>query len=268
MVKSYWDESGTHAGSPVCVMAGYFGGVNQWKIFENRWNDVLAREQIKEFHAYEFWARTPAGQRVGEYKEWNDERAERFLDHLIDAATSVKIHPVCCGLGTKNWSNYTDDERKYFTGAIYKKASQKQRSTGAPNKPIFVCFQFCVYNAAKYCKPHLRLHAAFDHHEQNSGYALTLWSQMAKYNWFPWTRLGDITFPRSEDAAGIQLADLFAYKAKEQAERKLVDPQAPNDALSDRLLANARDAHDFTFIPDPRVANLPSYLKSSFAAHA
>src|ERR1700675_2985295 len=183
MLKSYWDESGTHAGSPVCVMTGYFGGTNQWRIFENRWNAVLSREQIEEFHASEFWARNPLGQRVGKYKEWNDARAERFLGDLIDAAPSVTIYPVCCALGTTNWDKYSDDERKYFTGAIYRKSTRKPRSTGAPNKPIFVCFQFCVYNAAKYCKAHLKLQAAFDHHEQNSGYALTLWSQMAKYDW-------------------------------------------------------------------------------------
>src|SRR6185437_8468888 len=57
MVEAYMDESGIHDGAHVCVIAGYYGGKNQWRSFEQRWRKILKDTNtpaLKEFHAIEF----------------------------------------------------------------------------------------------------------------------------------------------------------------------------------------------------------------------
>src|SRR2546425_2577990 len=161
MVKSYWDESGINPDSPVCLIAGYFGGVNQWRIFDRQWKNILNREKVREFHAKEFWALSD-GQRVGQYAGWDDARATRFLDDLVDVARSVKIYPAGTTIVRKDWEQLPEHQRRYFTGARYHKITHKRGTTGAPSQPYFLCFLYCVDVAAKYTVKHLKLHCAFD----------------------------------------------------------------------------------------------------------
>jgi hypothetical protein len=132
-------------------MAGYFGGANQWREFNKRWNEILHRESIREFHAKKFWRLNQHGRHTGPYKNWADKRADQFLSDLVSVSGDVKIHPVCCAVSQVEWEKLTLNQQKYFTGAHFHKVTHKQRGTGAPTKPYFWCFQHCVFNAAKYC---------------------------------------------------------------------------------------------------------------------
>src|SRR5216684_7649509 len=53
MISAYLDESGVHDGAAVCVIAGYFGGVGQWRKFEILWRKILAKADVplEQFHA-------------------------------------------------------------------------------------------------------------------------------------------------------------------------------------------------------------------------
>lgn len=55
MLKAYFDDSGTHGGSPVTGMGGLIGTVDQWTRFEDAWGAKLAaplpdRPRLKAFH--------------------------------------------------------------------------------------------------------------------------------------------------------------------------------------------------------------------------
>lgn len=42
-MTAYLDESGTHDGSPLTVMAGWVGYADRWREFDRRWNALLRR---------------------------------------------------------------------------------------------------------------------------------------------------------------------------------------------------------------------------------
>lgn len=51
MIEAYLDESGTHTGSPLVVVAGWVGSREAWKSFIEEWNIHLTNAGISCFHA-------------------------------------------------------------------------------------------------------------------------------------------------------------------------------------------------------------------------
>jgi hypothetical protein len=128
-------------------VAGFFGGANQWKTLERRWTEVLSRVGLQEFHAKDFWARSDAGQMVGQYRGWSSDKASKFLDDLVDVGTSVRVYPVSCAVIVADWENLPEERRRYVTAARFRRSNQNRASTGAPTQPYFLCFQWCVHSA-------------------------------------------------------------------------------------------------------------------------
>ena len=55
MLRAYFDDSGTHSGSPVTGMGGLVGTIPQWEHFEQQWgeklkNPVPGKPPLKAFH--------------------------------------------------------------------------------------------------------------------------------------------------------------------------------------------------------------------------
>ena len=60
MLKAYFDDAGTHNGSPIAVMGGLIGTVAQWERLEDRWGKQLAdplpeagKPRLQMFHMAE-----------------------------------------------------------------------------------------------------------------------------------------------------------------------------------------------------------------------
>jgi hypothetical protein len=69
--EAYFDESGTHDGSPILAVAGYFGTHDQWNVFLDKWKH-------KDFHACE-------------------SRFDKFKSELVDAiaASGIEGGEIC-----------------------------------------------------------------------------------------------------------------------------------------------------------------------------
>jgi hypothetical protein len=214
------DDSGTHADSPICVLAGYFGGEKHWVEFERQWWRVLKNAGVSEFHAKRFWARTPNGQRVDEYKDWSEEQANSFIQNLLDIiGGGLRLYPVGCAVVMADWHQLPEPERRYLTGGRYRKG--RFRSTGAPNKPYFLPFIRNIGKVASYCADDLKVHFAFDRNEPYSGYALDYYKTLNRLELRYWQRCGRLDFPTSKEAAPLQAADLLAYKINQYAQERL-----------------------------------------------
>jgi hypothetical protein len=74
---AYFDESGTHQGSPVLVVAGYLSTVEQWVHFDHDWSRFL-----QDFGIAGFFHMTDFESRWGQYRDWPDEKRHRCIDRI------------------------------------------------------------------------------------------------------------------------------------------------------------------------------------------
>jgi len=249
MFRAYLDESGIHDDAPVCLVCGYFGHEFAWRKFNKNWERILAHEKLEEFHAWKYWSRDSKGERVNEYRGWSDERAERFLDDLLDVITKAKIHPVGAVVVMEHWHPLDADEREYLTGGLYK--GGKFRPRGAPKKPYYLPFQSCILNAARYTSLGKKMHFRFDWNKHLKGHAQELYKKFKTIdNLSVRGSLGKISFPRGEDAPGLQAADLFAYQTYKFAPSRIKNPKAQPNKILMRTLSRARSWHDFVFFDE------------------
>ena len=81
------DESGIQDSAPICIIAGYIASVKQWLWFDSRWDAVLKRFDVSDFHSKNFFA-VEDGKRVGRYRRWwNREAKESYGDWSDQKAT-------------------------------------------------------------------------------------------------------------------------------------------------------------------------------------
>ena len=59
MMEAYFDESGTHDGSPVACVAGYLLTEDNARHFNREWNRDLSEFGLTYFHAKELVQRVP-----------------------------------------------------------------------------------------------------------------------------------------------------------------------------------------------------------------
>jgi len=252
-LEAYMDDSGSHDGALVSVIAGYFGGHRRWVEFEDRWRAVLARYGVTEFHAKPFWDRDKEGTRTsGEYKGWRKDRAESFLDELLRIIeSSERIFPFACAVENEQWEKQTEENKRIFSGASH------AHPEGKPSKSMFLAFQRCVLSVADYCKPGIRAHYIFDDdHGKNSVWAAICYGQLkqqfAKSDPDTYSSIGQFTLADSVDAPPLQAADLLSYEAKKYAEHFL---KTGHDDMRDRYiraLTNIRSREDFWLFDQKR----------------
>jgi hypothetical protein len=77
MLNAYFDESGTHAGSPVFVVAGLVASPRQWIALTRDWQRVLGKHGLQWFHTVD----CAHGQ--GMFRDWSDTDRGRLYRELI-----------------------------------------------------------------------------------------------------------------------------------------------------------------------------------------
>jgi hypothetical protein len=81
ILTAYFDESGTHGGSDLSVMAGFIGDARQWRKFEKRTSKLFKRFKVDIFHTIDV-KRTDK-----DFDGWKVDRKIEFLDefhHIIN----------------------------------------------------------------------------------------------------------------------------------------------------------------------------------------
>jgi hypothetical protein len=68
ILTAYYDESGTHAGSPITILAGFIGSVGDWVEFEREWRKVLRKHGVSHVRAKHLF------HRQGQHKNWSEDR--------------------------------------------------------------------------------------------------------------------------------------------------------------------------------------------------
>lgn len=213
MLKAYFDESGIDAG-PVCVIAGFVGGVQQWKHLDDNWMATLSAVDptLKEFHAQDFFAKDKSGVRCRRpYKDLGEEKCEWLIRSLVTAISSVKIRIVAVSVSKSDFQFFNRQERQIITGALVDNRNWKLKSSGAPTRPYFAVFTQALYTAIK-CIPNndQKILPVFDLNPHYNRWAQQYFADVKRlYKAF--NRFDEIVFSVSEAVPGIQAADLMAY---------------------------------------------------------
>ncbi|MCI0596779.1 MAG: DUF3800 domain-containing protein [candidate division Zixibacteria bacterium] len=123
LFQAYFDESGTNAGSPIVVLAGFIGNLARWEKFNQKWLKILQPAGIKIFHATDCFN----GRR--EFEGWLEETRRPFIEDLIGVIKNIR--PITYLVRTGDFQqvkkDYTDPRIVAYT-------------------PYKLCFDRCLLN--------------------------------------------------------------------------------------------------------------------------
>jgi len=74
-IEVYFDDSGTHAESPIAVAACYAATKTQWDEFVRNWDDARREEGFDVFHMADFAAKPERG--IKPFCDWSPEKRHR-----------------------------------------------------------------------------------------------------------------------------------------------------------------------------------------------
>lgn len=116
MLQCYFDDSGTHEGSPVAVWGGVIGGIEQFAPLEEEWNDLLARPPhgmppLKKFSQSEIWARR------GEFSDYSDAEADHIQFLFRDILLKSGLVPVAYATDVVAWDRHVTGNLRGLLGS-------------------------------------------------------------------------------------------------------------------------------------------------------
>src|SRR5690242_12174988 len=88
---AYLDESGTHHGAKVSLMAGFVGDDRQWRKFEKRSGKLFKRHRVDIFHTID------VRRGDADFARWSVDRKLGFLDefqHIVNATIQAGVTSV------------------------------------------------------------------------------------------------------------------------------------------------------------------------------
>lgn len=264
LIEAYFDESGIHDQAKACVVAGFYGTQIAWRKFERQWQRVIndyPELGDRGFHAKEFFQRTDKRERIGPYKGWDDQRADKLLDRLVQATISNRIFPICYGVVVDDFSVLPLQTRQWLTGARFS-TNGEALTSGCPNKAYYLPFSFCVIDSARMSGANqidkIHFFAGLDRtfHE----YASVLYRFIMEDSRMVASvksLLGQISFPLAKDTPGLQSADLLAYRLHRLATDRIKrGVNIPVPQLLSRILTHRKAGQRFILFDSPRFQEL------------
>jgi hypothetical protein len=245
MTEAYLDESGIHDDAPFCVIAGYYGNHSRWRTFRKSWHRTLRRFDVPlgEFHAKD------AVNKAGFFVNWDRRTHTAFFESLVSDINQSRIKPVAAGIVVNDFYSFSDDQRRFFTGAQFDHG--RVRGTGCPNKPYYVPFQHVLRHVCDNT-PGAKVRFAFGVNRPFSKYAASLFKLIKLHTKDDRHRrcLAESVFPFASETPQLQAADLLAYLTydhmraamKTRSWHKIASP------ILNALNRNARGAEDAFYL--------------------
>ena len=231
LLVAHLDESGIHAGSRICAIAGFVGAQEEWGVFERRWRREIEQAGVRQFHMAEFESRQ------GEFVGWSEGRREQFLERLMELIRARDLEGVGSGLVMADYDRLSDDEKAWMTH-------------GNPEQPYFLCFQHCVVEAvsrANALPSAERVAFVFDRQDDFQAEATRLYNRMKdQVDWPNRFRLADfVSFASKRETVALQAADLLAYETYKHLENRLYSPERGTRWPMRQLEQRVRDMRYF-----------------------
>jgi hypothetical protein len=116
-IESYFDDSGTDAGTPVAVAACYVASKTQWDEFVRNWDEVRAEEGFDMFHMAEFAAKPEMGHEP--FCHWDVAKKTRVYRRLASIINTRVRKGFAVAVPKQPFDEYVFDEFRHFAENHY-----------------------------------------------------------------------------------------------------------------------------------------------------
>jgi hypothetical protein len=194
----YLDESGTHDGSPVIIMAGLLARADQWQRFQEGFERAKKTHGFRIFHTKKFKAKK------GDFKGWADRQCLALINDLGRLTSSGLTDGVAITLEK-------DDYDRHY------------KADGKPNKVRLdsqygLCFRMCIYHfmqeamKRQHRKKFPELHIVLEAGHPNSGDAERIFLEMKKeFEDAGINMLRTLTLAAKDECDPLMMADFIAH---------------------------------------------------------
>jgi hypothetical protein len=217
--SAYYDESGTHGGSPATALAGLVGDALECARFEREWRKVLKNHQLTHVRAKHLF------HRQGQHKGWGERQIHRLWADLLYVFQEHKYLTV-----TKTVLKH-DDYRNFYIGDGPLK---KERLDSKYALCVRTCLHYHpVWLHDWYGEAYSEVSFILEAGHRNAGDAQRVFSEIKNDETLPWrTSLGSISFGTKQDFPILQAADLIAYwfYKTECAKMEEADPESVDES--------------------------------------
>jgi len=190
--KAYFDESGSDKQSPIIVVGGAIGEIQNWLNISKWWKFVLDEFNVKAFHASEY------NTKEGEFSGWSDEKRRSFLNQLLQVIDEGNINAIAVIM-----------EKNDYERALKKYPSLKI------NEYQFLCYACCTkissfYRSDEDIPP---IEVVFEHGQPFGSSKITDLANELNTKWIQeMYGIAAITRMRKSGVIPFQVADLIIYE--------------------------------------------------------
>lgn len=198
ILTAYFDESGTHDGSPITVMGGVMANVDQWKRFDRKFKKVKAKHRFNIFHTKKF------KRRAGDFKNWTPRDCLNLIDDMAAVTQRGFTDAVVMTL------NNDEYEADYRSG-------EKPRKLRLDTK-YGLCFRECLYHfmrvglSLRHKKRLPHIHVVLESGHKHTGDALRIFEEVkADFKGSDADMLETCTLADKDQSDPLMMADFISH---------------------------------------------------------
>ncbi len=245
LITAYFDESGTHEGSEVVVVAGFVSGVSKWELFTREWKHCLDDWGIESFHMSDFESRH------GPFKLWTKVEHKKRLNKLLALIHEHTLMSIGCGIPKESFDRIVSKEAKIICGDAYGLAA-------------ITCFRNLA-DIAKRPEVDGWLDCIMEQGAKGAGALLLIQQEESKSpEWMNNNRIISLDFRDRRLFPPLQAADILAYELYKHIPRNLRgDTRWP---IRYPLVQLSAPLNEWHFVDDDELREVNRYLTDLWAA--
>jgi hypothetical protein len=222
MLGAYFDDSGTHAASPIVAVAGHVGKAEQWDRFNVEWTDALnwfnrrCGFNVTHFRMSAFMYRS------GQFKGMTDTQAEILLDKLITFINLRSPYRVWCSMSKRDYDEVIGDRYSEICGS-----------------PFTICAQICILAARRWVEAHADNEPVafiFEDGTLHKGEVLDAFDKAKKTRELDGLFADDTLAFSPKNRPPLQAADLLAWGARRLVRKGTSHTSVPHHRCFSKLL--------------------------------